>query len=42
MLTLNNEKIKQTLDQLQKKYNKNIELINENIENLKNFSEILK
>ena len=42
MLSLNNEKIKQTLDQLLKKYNKSIDLINENIENLKNFSEILE
>ena len=42
MITLNNEKIKQTLYQVQKKYNKSIDLINENIENLNNFSKILE
>lgn len=42
MISLNNEKIKQDLEQLLKKHNKSIDLINENIENLKNFSEILE
>ena len=42
MIALNNEKIKQTLNQLIEKYSKSIDLINENIDNLKNFSDILE
>lgn len=42
MISLNNEKIKQTMNQLIEKYNKSIDLINENINNLKHFSEILE